>query len=102
MDHLLSRKEAGMSKVGKTKDNLKKCVCIKCPTFTNAAKQHPEMTSQNLATIDVTALHHLESMYCCFGKSRLIEVKKGCNCFSCKNFKEHALTDGLFCETEEL
>ena len=96
------RKEADMSKVGKTKDNLKRCVCIKCPTFTNAAKLHPELSSQNLAAADVPALQHLESMYCCFGKSRLIEEKKGCSCFSCKNFKMYALTDGLFCETEEL
>jgi hypothetical protein len=92
-----------MSKVGKTKDNLKKCLCRKCPTFINASKLHPELLSQPvIADADLGKLMHMENFYCAYGKSKLIEDKKVCLCFSCKVFKEFKLIDGYFCVTDEL
>jgi hypothetical protein len=78
-----------MSRIAKTNENLKNCICAKCPSFVNAAKQNPSMNNKT------TDMH--EEMYCAFGKSRSIEERKGCVCFNCRNFKRFNLTDGYFC-----
>lgn len=86
-----------MSNVGKTKENLKKCICTQCPSFVNAAKQNPLMNKTETLPDDLNKLEHMEYMYCAFDKSKIIKERKGCVCFNCRIFKDAKLANGYFC-----
>jgi hypothetical protein len=54
-----------MSVVAKTKENLKKCKCVKCPTYSFACKIKaiPEGISDMLKR-DISEEKHMEMMFC--------------------------------------
>jgi hypothetical protein len=90
-----------MAKVEKSKENLKKCLCMKCPTYgfmckmKNMPGNMMDMMKKDLATVD-----HMEAMFCAFGQSKCIDTEKGCICMTCEVFKENKLNKGYWCTTE--
>ena len=84
--------------VGRTKENLKKCKCMGCPSYTMMCKLK-EMPANmfHMMTKGIENVEHFEGMYCAFGKSECIEEKKGCRCGECALMKEYGFEDGYFC-----
>lgn len=86
-----------MSKVTKTKENLKKCLCMKCPTYTFMCKVK-SMPSNILAMMgDFAKKDHMEAMYCAFDKSKCITEEKSCICMTCALFNEYNLDKAYYC-----
>ena len=73
-----------MSVVAKTKENLNKCRCNKCPTYSLACKVKaiPEGIADMLKR-DISEEKHMEMMFCAFEPSKCIKEEKGCT--SCHN-----------------
>lgn len=85
-------------KVERTKENLKKCVCMKCPSYTLGCKMKamPKgMMTMMSGSIDKQ--DHFEGMFCAFDKSKCIKEDKGCICGDCDLFKENNLDKTYFC-----
>lgn len=86
-----------MSQVAKTKKNLKKCLCMKCPTYTFMCKML-NMPGNIMAMMsDIGKKNHIEAMYCAFDKSKCITEEKGCICMTCALFKEYNLDKAYYC-----
>lgn len=89
-----------MTNVDKITDNLKRCLCAKCPTYTLGCKvKELPGTLVNLieAKGDPSRLEHLEGMYCAYEKSHCIEEEKGCLCKGCKVHQDYDLANCYFC-----
>jgi hypothetical protein len=87
-----------MSKVSKTKENLKKCICMKCPSYTFACKMKSMPGNVILKMGDMEEKIHAEAMFCAYEKSNCIDEEKGCLCATCENFKEYELGKSYFCQ----
>ena len=86
-----------MSEVAKTKENLKKCRCMKCPTYTFMCKMK-NMPGNIVAMMsDIGKKDHMEAMYCAFDKSKCIDEEKGCICMTCDLFKQYDLDQAYYC-----
>ena len=59
--------------VAKTKENLKRCKCMGCPSYTLGCKI--KNVPENLFKLmeDLDNVEHYESMFCAFEKSHCIE-----------------------------
>lgn len=88
-----------MATVPKTKENLHKCICMKCPSYTFACKikAMPENMVDMLKK-DFSKVDHMEAMFCAFGESKCIDEKKGCICLDCQLMKEYMPGPGYFCQ----
>jgi len=86
-----------MSTVPKTKENVKKCMCTKCPSYTLICKVKsvPDKVSVNFSHLEFKS--HAEVMFCAYEPSRCIEKEKGCLCESCELFREYELEKSFFC-----
>lgn len=86
-----------MSEVTKTKANLKKCLCMKCPTYTFMCKMK-NMPSNMVAMMrDIGKVAQMEAMFCAFGNSKCITDEKGCICMTCALYKEYNLNKAYYC-----
>ncbi len=87
-----------MGKVEKTKDNLKKCLCIKYPSYSFACKVKamPKGIVEMLKK-DISDVKHMEGMFCAFGQSECITEEKGCLCITCEVHKNNNLANSYFC-----
>lgn len=84
-------------KVEKTKDNLKKCMCGKCPSYSLGCKLK-EMPSNLVHLAEgLEKQDHFEGLFCAFGKSNCIKEDKGCLCVRCPLTKEDHLKGGAYC-----
>jgi len=91
-----------MVKVEKSKENLKKCLCMKCPTYTFMCKM--KNMPGNIMTMmkdDISKVEHMEGLFCAFGKSKCIDTEKGCICPTCEVYKENKLNKNYYCIAEE-
>ena len=86
-----------MQKVAKTKENLKKCICMKCPSYTLACKVKAMPGNTILRVGDTEKKIHAELMFCAFEKSHCIDEEKGCDCDKCEVSKEYQLGKDYFC-----
>jgi len=86
-----------MSKVAKTKENLKKCDCMKCPSYTFSCKVKSMPGNIILIVGDMEEKLHAEAMFCAYEKSRCIDEEKGCICPTCELFTENNLDKTYFC-----
>jgi len=87
-----------MGTVAKTKENLKKCMCMKCPSYTFACKVKAMPSSiADMLKKDISKEEHMEMMFCAFGKSKCITEEKGCNCPDCEVHKENKLDKMYYC-----
>ena len=80
-----------MGAVAKTKENLKKCLCMKCPTYTFMCKMKNMPGNMAAMMSDIGKKDHMEGIFCAFGKSKCIDEEKGCICMTCAVFKENNL-----------
>ena len=86
-----------MGTVAKTNENLKKCICMKCPSYTFTCKMLNMPGNMIAMMSDVSKKVEIEAMYCAFEKSKCIKEEKGCICATCELFKENNLGKGYFC-----
>ena len=86
-----------MSRVAKTKENLKKCRCSDCPSYTLGCKlkNYPLNFVRMIDGLD--NLEHFEGMFCAYGASTCIAEDKGCLCEDCAVFHENALNRAEYC-----
>lgn len=86
--------------IEKTMENLKKCICIKCKSYTVGCKLK-EMPKNMVEIIKhhkhIDEIEHLEGFFCAFGKSKCITEEKECICGECPITKENNLTKGYYC-----
>jgi len=64
-------------KVPNTKENMAKCICGSCPTFTQNSLNG--------------------GFFCAVGKSERVPEMKGCVCAGCQLWAEYDLSRGYFC-----
>jgi hypothetical protein len=86
-----------MAVVPKTKANLMKCQCIKCPSYIFSCKMKAMPGNVILMMGDMEKHIHAEAMFCAYGKSDCINEEKGCLCGTCAVFKEYEPGKGYFC-----
>jgi hypothetical protein len=70
-----------MAFVPNTKENIARCVCPTCPTYT--ADDCPKEKQENI--------------FCAVGKSGCGLADRGCLCGNCPLWDEYKLTKGSFC-----
>ncbi len=87
-----------MGSVEKSKENLGKCLCMKCPsyTFTCKIKSMPS-NAMDMMKKDISKVDHMEALFCAFGKSKCITDEKGCMCEGCEVHKENNLSSSYYC-----
>ena len=81
-----------MHTVARTSENLEKCRCSGCPSYTAGCKvkSYPLHLLRMIDGID--NMEHYEAMFCAFGKSNCIHEDKGCLCEDCEVFLENDLS----------
>ena len=90
-----------MGLVKRTKENLKKCICMKCPSYAAVCKV--KSMPDNLVHMlkgDIETVEHMEGLFCAFGKSKCITKEKGCICPKCEVYNENNLSKMYFCLEE--
>ena len=85
-----------MSEVPKTKENLKKCICMTCPSYTFTCKMMGMPGNAILMMGNMDKIH-AEAMFCAYEKSNCIKEEKGCMCGNCELHKEYNLPNGYYC-----
>jgi hypothetical protein len=86
-----------MPEIEKSKENLEKCNCLKCPTYTIACKIQ-EMPHNMFEIFKGTnSLSGLEAMFCAYTKSRCIDEDNGCLCEVCEVHAKHELKCKSYC-----
>ncbi|MFH1972434.1 MAG: DUF2769 domain-containing protein [archaeon] len=87
-----------MGKVKRTKENLNKCICISCPSYSLRCKIKaiPNYAKAKIKG-NIQKLNHFEGLFCAFEKSNCISKEKGCICAQCKVHKENKLKKLYFC-----
>lgn len=83
--------------VARTKENLRKCQCIRCPSYNFACKLMAMPGNVILLIGNTQDKPHAEAMFCAYEKSHCITEEKGCLCSTCLVFKENDLGKGYFC-----
>lgn len=86
-----------MAYVARTKENLERCKCMDCPSYTLGCKlkSMPENIYKMMKDLDTT--EHFEGMFCAFEKSHCIEEDRGCLCSSCDIYHQYQLDRREFC-----
>ena len=83
--------------VDKSKENLKECKCMSCPSYSMGCKMK-NMPSNMLHMVEGSERsEHFEGLFCAFGKSNCIDKDKGCNCPDCEVTKKYSLESGAYC-----
>lgn len=90
-----------MKKVKRTRENLAKCLCKECPSYTFTCKlmAMPGNVILLIDPMDDESLH-AETMFCAYNKSQCINEEKGCKCPDCEVNKENDLGKTYFCISE--
>ncbi|MGM0652571.1 MAG: DUF2769 domain-containing protein [Bacillota bacterium] len=90
-----------MKKVKRTRENLAKCLCKECPSYTFTCKlmAMPGNVILLIDPMDDENLH-AETMFCAYNKSQCINEEKGCKCPDCEVNKENDLGKTYFCISE--
>lgn len=89
-----------MGTVARTKENLKKCLCMKCPSYSFACKMKNMPTNMMAMIEGVDKADRMEGMFCAFSKSKCIDTEKGCICPTCSLWKENNLSKSYFCTAD--
>jgi hypothetical protein len=90
-----------MGNVDKSKENLSKCICRECPSYTFACKVKPIPDSTvHMIRGDISKANHIEGLFCAFGMSTYIADRKGCICGKCKVYSENKLSGSYYCLAE--
>ena len=90
-----------MGQVERSPENLKKCSCMKCPSYTLGCKL--KAMPKNMMTKikgNIAEKEHFEGLFCTFGVSACIKEVTECNCETCDVFKENNLPNYGYCAIE--
>lgn len=83
--------------VAKTKENLERCKCMDCPSYTMGCKIKNFPGNVVKLMEDFEKVDHYEGMYCAFDKSHCISEDKGCLCDGCPVHAEYKLKREEYC-----
>ena len=83
--------------VEKTKENLKKCICMDCPSYTMGCKIRSIPENLFKLAEDLEKVDHYEKMFCAFSKSACIKEDEGCICPECEIHKMYDLNREDYC-----
>ena len=83
--------------VAKTKENLKNCRCMECPSYTAGCKIRNYPVNLFKMMEDLDNVEHFEGMFCAFEKSNCIEEDKGCLCEECPVHAKYNLVREDYC-----
>lgn len=86
-----------MSTVARTVENLKKCRCTDCPSYTTGCKFKNYPVNLFKLADGLDNIEHFEGMFCAFEKSSCIREDKGCLCEECPVFAENNLNRDEYC-----
>ena len=86
-----------METVLRTSENMKKCLCSSCPSYTAMCKIKNYPINMMKLVEGVDKVEHLEKMFCAFGKSNCINENKGCLCEQCDVYNENNLDKEDYC-----
>ena len=87
-----------MSNVDKTMENIRKCLCLECPSYTKHCKSKNTLKIyENIHKIK--DIKHFEIMFCAFEKSDCIDENLGCLCTKCLVHKKYSLNNEDYCMT---
>lgn len=89
-----------MHVVARTSENLKKCLCADCPSYTTGCKIKNYLANLFRLAEGLDNIEHFEGMFCAFGKSNCIHEDKGCLCEQCSVFAENGLSREEYCMTD--
>ncbi|HCU58953.1 MAG TPA: hypothetical protein DIC64_03125 [Alphaproteobacteria bacterium] len=84
-------------KVDKTQQNISRCLCLNCPSYSSSCKIKNAHLSTNQPSDELNSRTHYEKMFCAFEKSNCIHLDRGCICKKCANFKDYNLQNGTYC-----
>lgn len=83
--------------VARTKENLQRCKCMDCPSYTLGCKIKNMPGNLYKLMGEIEDVEHFEGMFCAFEKSNCIEESKGCLCNECEIFHKYRLNRQDFC-----
>lgn len=86
-----------MNMVERTNENLKKCLCSGCPSYTMGCKIKNYPINMMKHVDGIENIEHYEKMFCAFGKSNCISEDRGCLCENCEVFHENNLKKEDYC-----
>ncbi len=86
-----------MKKVERTQQNIKRCLCLECPSYSMLCRLKNFEKNKNRTDEALQSHTHYEKMFCAFEKSNCIHANKGCLCRSCQNFKQYGLENCTYC-----
>lgn len=86
-----------MSQVSRIKENLKKCQCMKCPSYSLGCKMKNMPKNMMVMMKGVEKAESMEGFFCAFSKSKCISAEKGCICAGCKVYQENNLDRLYYC-----
>ncbi len=83
--------------VERSRENLKECQCMHCPSYTTGCKikSMPENIMNLMEGLSET--DHFECMFCAYEKSNCIKENKGCLCEDCPVHKKYGLEQESYC-----
>lgn len=83
--------------VDKTKENVSRCLCMNCPSYTRACQIKNAPENMDESTEDLSQRTHYEKMFCAFEKSNCIHIDRGCICDRCLVHKQYNLHHCDYC-----
>lgn len=86
-----------MERIPKNKESLKKCRCMKCPSYNFACKLKSIPGNVILKIGKMDSKIHAEAMFCVYEPSDCINDERGCLCPECDLYKEYDLKGKYFC-----
>ena len=86
-----------METVLKTAENVKKCLCGACPSYTAICKIKNYPINALKVVEGIENIDHFEKLFCAFGKSNCISENRGCLCEQCDVYSENNLTKEDYC-----
>ena len=86
-------------RVDKTIENIKDCLCLKCPSYTSFCKNHRDADEIVDDGNEVSQKKHLEILFCASRKSNCIHENLGCLCLKCPVHKRYELNNEDYCLT---
>ena len=81
-----------METVLRTSENMKKCLCSACPSYTTKCKIKNYPINMMKLVDGIENVEHFEKMFCAFGKSNCISENRGCLCEQCDVYNENNLS----------
>jgi hypothetical protein len=98
---ILQKRITKMQTVAKTSENLRKCRCQACPSYSLGCKVMNYPANLWKRAEGLENVEHFEGMFCAFGTSTCIHEDKGCLCENCAVFHENGLSREEYCMYED-